>query len=88
MLGLPGDENTLLTLASPVFTTPIVQGTPSVIDQITPIAGFIQTELMLLTTPTSEWNGLQDMVAAAKATPGPCASRAVRQAETTMWRRA
>lgn len=70
VLGLPGDENTLLTLASPVFTTPIVQGTPSVIDQITPIAGFIQTELMLLTTPTSEWNGLQDMVAAAKATPG------------------
>ena len=70
VLGLPGDENTLLTLASPVFTTPIVQGTPSVIDQITPIAGFIQTELMLLTTPTSEWNGLQDMVAAAKANPG------------------
>ena len=70
VLGLPGDENTLLTLASPVFTTPIVQGTPSVIDQITPIAGFIQTELMLLTTPTSEWTGIQDMVAAAQANPG------------------
>jgi putative tricarboxylic transport membrane protein len=70
VLGLPGDENTLLTLASPVFTTPIVQGTPSVIDQITPIAGFIQSELMLLTTPTSEWTGLQDMVAHAKANPG------------------
>lgn len=70
VLGMPGNENTLLTLASPVFTTPIVQGTPSVIDQITPIAGFIQSELMLLTTPTSEWTGLQDMVAAAKATPG------------------
>lgn len=69
VLALPGDENTLLTLASPVFTTPIVQGTPSVIDQITPIAGFIQTELMLLTTPDSPWTGLQDMVAAATAAP-------------------
>jgi putative tricarboxylic transport membrane protein len=53
-----------------VFTTPIVQGTPSVIDQITPIAGFIQSELMLLTTPASPWTGLQDMVAAAKEAPG------------------
>lgn len=70
VLSLPGDENTLLTLASPVFTTPIVQGTPSVIDQITPIAGFIQTELMLLTTPDSPWTGIQDMVAAATAAPG------------------
>jgi putative tricarboxylic transport membrane protein len=70
VLGMPGDENTLLTLASPVFTTPIVQGTPSVIDQITPIAGFIQSELVLLTTPGSEWNGLADMVAFAKENPG------------------
>jgi putative tricarboxylic transport membrane protein len=69
VLALPGDENTLLTLASPVFTTPIVQGTPSVIDQITPIAGFIQSELMLLTTPDSPWTGLQDMVAFAKENP-------------------
>ena len=53
VLGRPGDENTLLTLASPVFTTPIVQGTPSAIDQVTPIAGFIQSELVLLTTPDS-----------------------------------
>lgn len=70
VLGLPGDENTLLTLASPVFTTPIVQGTDSVIDQITPIAGFIQSELVLLTTPDSPYNSLQDFVAAAKEQPG------------------
>jgi len=70
VLGMPGDENTLLTLASPVFTTPIVQGTPSVIDQITPIAGFIQSELVLLTTPGSDWTGLADMVAFAKENPG------------------
>lgn len=70
VLGRPGNENTLLTLASPVFTTPIVQGTPSVIDRITPIAGFIQTELVLLTPANSPFNSLQDMVAAAKARPG------------------
>jgi putative tricarboxylic transport membrane protein len=70
VLGLPGDTNTLLTLASPVFTTPIVQGTPSVIDQITPIAVLVQSELLLFTTPDSPFNGLQDVVAAATAEPG------------------
>jgi len=70
VLGMPGDDNTLLTLASPVFTTPIVQGTPSVIDQITPIAGFIQSELVLLTTADSPYETLQDFVEAAKAEPG------------------
>jgi len=70
VLGMPGNENTLLTLASPVFTTPIVQGTPSVIDQITPIAGFIQSELVLLTTPDSPFETLQDFVEAARAEPG------------------
>src|SRR5687768_1682751 len=42
VLGKKGDENLLLTLASPVFTTPIMQGTTSVISQVVPIAGFIQ----------------------------------------------
>ena len=70
VLSLPGDENTLLTMASPVFTTPIVQGTPSVVDQVTPIAGFIQSELVLLTTPDSPYNSLTDMVTAATAEPG------------------
>lgn len=70
VLSLPGDENTLLTMASPVFTTPIVQGTPSVVDQVTPIAGFIQSELVLLTTPDSPFNSLTDMVAAATSEPG------------------
>jgi putative tricarboxylic transport membrane protein len=70
VLGIPGDENTLLTLASPVFTTPIVQGTPSVIDQITPIALLVQSELLLFTTPDIEFASLQDVVAAATAEPG------------------
>jgi putative tricarboxylic transport membrane protein len=70
VLGMPGDENTLLTLASPVFTTPIVQGTDSVIEQITPIAGFIQSELVLLTTPDAPYESLTDFVEAARAEPG------------------
>jgi putative tricarboxylic transport membrane protein len=70
VLGMPGDENTLLTLASPVFTTPIVQGTDSVIDQITPIAGFVQSELVLLTTPDAPYGSLTDFVEAARAEPG------------------
>jgi putative tricarboxylic transport membrane protein len=70
VLGRPSNENTLLTLASPVFTTPIVQGTPSVIDRITPIAGFIQTELVLLVPTASPFTTLQQMVAGARARPG------------------
>jgi putative tricarboxylic transport membrane protein len=65
-----GDENTLLTMASPVFTTPIVQGTPSVVDRVTPIAGFIQSELVLLVPANSPFKSLKEFVAAAKERPG------------------
>lgn len=70
VLGKRGDENTLLTLASPVFTTPIVQGTPSVIDRVTPIAGFVQSELVLLVPANSPFKSLKEFVAAAKERPG------------------
>lgn len=70
VLGKKGEGNVLLTLASPVFTTPIVQGTPSVIDQVTPIAGFVQSELVLLTNPDGKINSLEEFVAAAKERPG------------------
>lgn len=70
VIGKRGDENTLLTLASPVFTTPIVQGTPSVIDRITPIAGFIQSELVLLVPANSPFKSLKEFVAGAKERPG------------------
>ncbi len=70
VLGKPGDQNTLLTLASPVFTTPIVQGTPSVIDQTVPIATLVQSELVLLTPANSPYKTLQDFIAAAKENPG------------------
>lgn len=70
VLGRKGDENTLLTLASAVFTTPIIQGTPSVIDQTVPIAGFIQSDLILLVPTDSPIKTMKDFAEAAKAAPG------------------
>ncbi|HEX2334358.1 MAG TPA: tripartite tricarboxylate transporter substrate-binding protein, partial [Burkholderiales bacterium] len=69
VLGKKGDENLLLTLASPVFTTPIMQGTPSVISQVVPIAGFIQSELVFLVQPNSPFRSFKDFVEAAKKEP-------------------
>lgn len=70
VLGRKGDGNVLLTLASPVFLTPIMQGTPSVIDQVTPIAGFIQSELVLMVQPDSPYKTIKQFIDAAKANPG------------------
>jgi putative tricarboxylic transport membrane protein len=69
VLGKKGDENLLLTLASPVFTTPIMQGTPSVIDQVVPVAGFIQSELVFMVQPDSPYKTMKDFVEAAKKEP-------------------
>jgi putative tricarboxylic transport membrane protein len=69
VLSKKGDENLLLTLASPVFTTPIVQGTASVISQVVPIAGFIQSELVFMVQPNSPYRSFKDFVDAAKKEP-------------------
>jgi putative tricarboxylic transport membrane protein len=69
VLGKKGDENLLLTLASPVFTTPIMQGTPSVISQVVPIAGFIQSELVFMVQPNSPHRSFKDFIEAAKKEP-------------------
>jgi putative tricarboxylic transport membrane protein len=69
VLGKKGDQNLLLTLASPVFTTPIMQGTPSVISQVVPIAGFIQSELVFLVQPNSPYRSFKDFIDAAKKEP-------------------
>ena len=69
VLGKPGDENILFCINQPVFTTPIMQGTPSVIDQLVPIASFIQSELVFLGQPNGP-KSLKEFIDAAKATPG------------------
>jgi putative tricarboxylic transport membrane protein len=69
VLGKPGDENVLFCINQPVFTTPIMQGTPSVIDQLVPIALFIQSELVFLGQPNGP-KTMKEFVEAAKAAPG------------------
>src|SRR5215218_4026273 len=46
VLNKKGDENTVLTIAQPILTTPITQGQPTVYDRLTPISMFIQGDLM------------------------------------------
>ena len=70
VLGRKGDGNTLLVMASPIFLTPMMQGTPSVVARVTPIAGFIQSELVLKVQPDSPYKTLKEFIAAAKANPG------------------
>jgi putative tricarboxylic transport membrane protein len=70
VIGKSGDENLLFVINQPIFTTPIMQGTPSVIDQVVPIAAFIQSELVFLVQPNSPYKTMKDFVEAAKAAPG------------------
>ena len=70
VLGKPGDENLLFTINQPMFTTPIMQGTPSVIDQVVPIAAFIQSELVFLVQPNAPYKSMKEFIEAAKASPG------------------
>ena len=69
VLGKAGDENLLFVINQPMFTTPIMQGTPSVIDQLVPIALFIQSELVFLGQPNGP-KTMKEFVEAAKAAPG------------------
>ncbi len=66
VLNKKGDENTVLTIAQPILTTPITQGQPTVYDRLTPISMFIQGDLMLVVQPNSPANNLKDFIATAK----------------------
>ena len=69
VLGKAGDENLLFVINQPMFTTPIMQGTPSVVAQVVPIAGFIQSELVFMVQPNSPFKSFKDFVEAAKKDP-------------------
>jgi len=64
-----GDENNVMALAEPVFSTPITQGTETTYDKFTPLGVFVQTQLILLTQPSHPAKNLKDMVEAARARP-------------------
>jgi putative tricarboxylic transport membrane protein len=69
VLGKKGGYDTLMGIAAPVFTTPIVQGLKNAYDQFVPIALFVQGDLVIVTQPDSPFKSLSDFVDAAKKNP-------------------
>jgi putative tricarboxylic transport membrane protein len=65
VLDKPGNEHLLLALAGPIFSTPIVQGIPTIYDKVTPIAMFIRGEVVVAVQPDSPINNLKDLIAKA-----------------------
>lgn len=75
VLARSGDENTYLTIAQPMLTTPITQGLPNTFEKLTPLSIFVQADLVIAVQPDSPAKSLSDLVATAKEKP-----RSVRQA--------
>lgn len=69
VLGRPGDENNLMALAEPVFSTPIVQGTEPAYNKFTPLGVFVQTQLLVLTQLDNPANTLPEMMEEARKRP-------------------
>jgi putative tricarboxylic transport membrane protein len=68
VLGKKGDQNTVYGVAQPVFTTPITQGQKLVYNQLTPIAMFIQGDLIVCAQPNAPAT-LAEIVKAGKDKP-------------------
>lgn len=68
-LGKRGDENVVMGMAQPVLTTPIVRGAPNVWDKVTPLAMFLQGELVLVVRTNSPYRNLESLVAGAREKP-------------------
>ena len=66
VMGKKGDEQIIYCYAAPVFTSPIVQGTANVYDKFTPIAIFVQGDLMVIVQPDQPAKTLKDLMAVAK----------------------
>ena len=67
VLDRPGDENVMLAIAEPVFATPIVQGSDTVSDQVTPLAIFAQTQILLMARPGLEYDTMSELIEYARA---------------------
>jgi putative tricarboxylic transport membrane protein len=66
VLGKAGNEGLLMTVNPTIFTTPIVQGLPSIYDKLTPICLIIRMDLFVLVRPDSPIKNMADLVARAK----------------------
>ncbi|MBA4422319.1 MAG: hypothetical protein C0390_04345 [Syntrophus sp. (in: bacteria)] len=69
VIGKKGGYDTLMGIAQPLLTTPIVQGLKTVYDQLVPIALFVQGDLMIVAQPDSPFKSLADFVNEAKKNP-------------------
>jgi putative tricarboxylic transport membrane protein len=65
VIGKPGSEGVLLALAGPIWSTPVVQGTPTVYDRVEPIAMFVRGEVIVGVQPNSGINNLKELLAKA-----------------------
>lgn len=66
VLNKKGDENTVLTIAQPILTTPITTGQPTIYDKLTPISMFIQGDLLIAVQPNSPAKTFKEFVDLAK----------------------
>jgi putative tricarboxylic transport membrane protein len=66
VLNKKGDENTVLTIAQPILTTPITTGQPTVYDKLTPISMFIQGDLLIAVQPNSPAKNFKEFIDLAK----------------------
>jgi putative tricarboxylic transport membrane protein len=66
VLNKKGDENTVLTIAQPILTTPITTGQPTIYDKLTPISMFIQGDLLIAVQPNSPAKSFKEFVDLAK----------------------
>jgi putative tricarboxylic transport membrane protein len=64
-----GDENLLYAIAQPIWTTPITQGLDTFHDKVTPIAIFVQGDLIVVTHADAEEDTLADFVERAREEP-------------------
>lgn len=65
----PGDENILLAHTQVMLTAPIAQGKGSAYREMTPIATFVQAELMFVVGPDFPAKDLKELVAMVKKDP-------------------
>jgi putative tricarboxylic transport membrane protein len=66
VLNRKGDDNIVLCIAQPIFTTPITQGQATVHDKVTPISMFIQGDLVVAVQPNSPVKDLKEFISLAK----------------------
>lgn len=64
-----GDEQLLYAIAQPIWTTPITQGLETFHDRVTPIALFVQGDLIVVTHADAPEQTLSDIVDRARAEP-------------------